>query len=659
MPWWSENRIRMVQNNMRDIDGAMDVDRWVADMVEFGCNTVMFNVGGVTTFYPTALKYQSVTPYLPTGEDKVAEIVSKSHAAGLRVIGRFDFNRAHERFYEAHKDWFFHDKDGHLLRCNDTVTTCLNSWYQQEYAIEILKDALDRYALDGIFFNGFGFASWDYSGNDYGPCHCEACKRRFAAYSGGLELPDTKSPEEPSYEIYEEFKRYCITEMMHKIIDFAHCHSPEVAVCTYTTDGVDIVRNESNCTVGKPYPFLLMQSATNVEQIRHTHPELVCCNCVINATDMRWRYAGVATGLTELRLYEEIAAGGSLDFCTNGPFEGYPDQASLHVAKTVFQYHRENERYYGCLQSQARIAMVRPAAVDANCYNGKAQTGLFRALKEEHLPFDIVLDTALMQSDELRSRYALILLPDAGELEEGLLACLYNNACKVIAMNLTAPLRFKDAQALGVQAIAMEANNEGAYWLMKEKSVFPHFKDKDWMFAFGAVGFAELAEGWTRLMPYMKKGWFGPAERAFGTKETADGGVFVSPNGCMLLLPWNPGALYAQYGYPDHKWVVSDLIDNLAPEARILHTNAHASVELFWDKSGDAMLLQALNLSGFNGTTVEEPVIMPEVRVTVPYVATTFESLKGNAVELEPCGKDSTTVVIHALARFAAVALRA
>ena len=55
MGWWTEKRYRMIQNNLRDIDAGMDVDRYVETLVEFGADVCMVGCGGITSFYPTEL----------------------------------------------------------------------------------------------------------------------------------------------------------------------------------------------------------------------------------------------------------------------------------------------------------------------------------------------------------------------------------------------------------------------------------------------------------------------------------------------------------------------------------------------------------------------------------------------------------------------------
>lgn len=91
MNWWMEKPYRMVQNNLRDIDGAMDVDYEVDMLKKLGANVVQVGCGGISAYGPSQLACQRPTPYLQG--DKFGEIVEKCHAAGIRVIARFDISK--------------------------------------------------------------------------------------------------------------------------------------------------------------------------------------------------------------------------------------------------------------------------------------------------------------------------------------------------------------------------------------------------------------------------------------------------------------------------------------------------------------------------------------------------------------------------------------
>ena len=189
MKWWQDNRMRMVQNNLRDIDGAMDVDALIRELKSFCCNVVMVGASGISTFFPGNLDSDVASPFL--SEDKLGEIVEKCHQAGIRVIARFDFSKTHVRLLEQHPQWYYRGMDGRPVIYNDTAQTCINGEYQQERSLAMIGEVIDRYDVDGIFFNMFGYPTRDYSGVYHGICQCENCKRRFAAFSG-MALPEAE-----------------------------------------------------------------------------------------------------------------------------------------------------------------------------------------------------------------------------------------------------------------------------------------------------------------------------------------------------------------------------------------------------------------------------------------------------------------------------------
>ena len=55
MKWWMEHKFRMIQNNLRDIDGSMDVDLEIAMLKKFHANVVQVGCGGISAFSDTGL----------------------------------------------------------------------------------------------------------------------------------------------------------------------------------------------------------------------------------------------------------------------------------------------------------------------------------------------------------------------------------------------------------------------------------------------------------------------------------------------------------------------------------------------------------------------------------------------------------------------------
>ncbi|WFR62775.1 hypothetical protein P9222_32490 [Paenibacillus amylolyticus] len=45
MNWWSSNQLRLIQNNLREIDAGMNVDLLMKELQEFHANVLMMNAG--------------------------------------------------------------------------------------------------------------------------------------------------------------------------------------------------------------------------------------------------------------------------------------------------------------------------------------------------------------------------------------------------------------------------------------------------------------------------------------------------------------------------------------------------------------------------------------------------------------------------------------
>ena len=82
MPWWLDNNLRMIQNNLRDIDAGMDVQKWFEEIRASHCNCVMVGAGGISSFFPTKLPFQTPSPYLKG--DLLGDIVRICHENGVR-----------------------------------------------------------------------------------------------------------------------------------------------------------------------------------------------------------------------------------------------------------------------------------------------------------------------------------------------------------------------------------------------------------------------------------------------------------------------------------------------------------------------------------------------------------------------------------------------
>jgi hypothetical protein len=181
VPWYRRT-YRWGQTNLTEIDPIRYDDGWWR---EYWRRTrvqgLIVNAGGIVAYYPSKYPLHHRALYL--GErDLYGEIVAAAREEGLVVLARMDSNRADERFYIEHPDWFTVDADGKPYRAGDLYTSCVNSPYYDEYLPAILEEIIERSHPEGFADN-----SWSGLQRDH-VCYCDNCARKFRDKTG-FSLP--------------------------------------------------------------------------------------------------------------------------------------------------------------------------------------------------------------------------------------------------------------------------------------------------------------------------------------------------------------------------------------------------------------------------------------------------------------------------------------
>src|SRR5450759_5529249 len=177
--WWMKEPIRWVQTNLRQTDAGLDAARLVGQLADMRANVVLMGMGGISAYYPTNVEFHYPSPYLPPGRDMFGDVLKEAHARGIRVVGRYDLSKTQKAAYDAHPEWFFRTADGNPVVYNGLYSTCINGGYYRDQAMKILAEGLERYDVDGLFFNMFGNQSTDYSGAYVSLCHCDSCRAAY------------------------------------------------------------------------------------------------------------------------------------------------------------------------------------------------------------------------------------------------------------------------------------------------------------------------------------------------------------------------------------------------------------------------------------------------------------------------------------------------
>jgi hypothetical protein len=602
--WWLKPQ-RMLQTNLREIDATMDIDRYVQEVKEFGANVVLFNTGGIVANYPTDLENHWRNTFMEG--DFLGTVLGRLHREGIRVIGRFDFSKINEKFAAKHPDWLYVSEKGGNVNYNGQVHTCVSGGYQQEYMFKILGEALDRYPLDGVFFNMIGYTTGDYSGNYHGLCQCDNCKRLFREFAD-MELPRTADRNDPAYRKYGEFTRMMTDRQFRRVNGFLKAKRPDLAICTYTSAGVDVIRKESNRALGQgPYHDTEVAKWT---LLTCGERQLACT--AVHFIRIPYRHVAVSPYLTARRIWQQMVNGAWLDFYCIGPLQRQEDRTGLDLAAGIFNFHKDNERWLVNTKSAAQVAIVRQGDSEGR--------GLMQILYENQVPF------AFTQIDSGQlAGYSLVIVPDAGRLDseqcEALDGYVKNGGKLLITKKIP-----KALQCIGpVTFESTRPAEKGAYIRIRpeDRGRFnrPILDKLDLVFLAGDFNVYETqgrVEGLLRLIP---QDMFGPPEKCY-YRKVSDNPALIYNNygkGAAACFTFDIGTHYQTQCHQGHANLVMGAIDNVLGLKRRLEVETSPLVEVTHRKSEDGTFewVGLFNHSGQLNNALHAPVPIDDIRISI------------------------------------------
>ncbi|MBI4877336.1 MAG: hypothetical protein HY822_22140 [Acidobacteria bacterium] len=632
--WWMREPIRWVQTNLRETDAALDPQRFLGEIAGFDANVLLMAMGGISSFYPTQVQFHYQSPYIPKGHDTFGEVLRLAHARGIRVVGRFDLSKARKDVYDAHPEWFFKKANGEPAPYNGLYQACINGGWYREKAVEILTEALERYDVDGLFFNMFSNPSSDYSGNPLGLCQCGNCKRLFRARFG-RELPTRPDAD---YQAFLAGATRTMSETIRKLIKSKRPNAMLVGTSAEITDGVF---SESNTAVRRPLPLWPYASSYNVNRARNSFPEKMAINQCMSFIDFPWRFATVPQAEIRIRLWQNVAHGGAAALNMHGTME-QEDRLALEAARPIYRQLLERKDYYAGQQSAARVILL--GRTRGSRASDNALRGLFRFLSEEHIPFGMTDNL-----DWLGKRDAGLVVA-VGEVPQELEPWVRQGGRLLAATPAAAPFGI-------ARPVKQWKDTQAAYFRIRDHALFPSLKRVNVTFLYG--DFLEV-EGKSPLT-FIPPSLFGPPEFVHvDWKDTDAPGLILRDHGLgkIAWLPWDIGALYYQHSSQAHAGLLRDLADHLLAGGRQLKTNAHPLVEMVLMRQKDRHLLHLINLSGHSQTAYFDAIPMQGIRVQV---AGTFRSARlvatGRELALSRAGAYAEFTV-PALAQYELVELR-
>jgi len=584
--WWLDEPVRLVQTNVREVDSTLDARRLVEQVAEFPANTLLFNMGGIVAQYPTRVAFHYPSAHLPPGHDLFGEVLHEAHARKIRVVGRFDLSKTQKPVFDAHPEWFFRRSTGEPAVYNGLYSACINGGYYREHALRILGEALERYDVDGLFFNMFGNPSADYSGRPMGPCHCDACKARFEVL---YRRPLPESDRDPEYRA---FLAESAREVAATIGELIHRLRPGAAFLTYIAEHTDVIMHESNTSVTRPLPQWPYSASDNVNRSRSSQPDKMVINLCMSFVDYPWRFVTVPPAEVRLRLHQSLAHGGPPALAMLGTMD-QEDRSALLAARPVFQWHARHEDLYVGQRSAARVLLL-PGERDS-------YRGIFRLLSEQHIPFAV-------SDAPAGGAWDLVIAPRGAPAE---LERFVRDGGRLLVAGAVEP-------AFPVRPVVARRPHTQGSWRIHDHALFPSLANTNLLFLDGE--YAELSPLEKPLLTLVPPAMFGPPEKVWVDKLETDipGLAFADiGRGRVAWIPWDVGGLYYRHSSPGHAGLIADVIDSLLPSGRQLRTNAHPLVEVTVMRQfeQDRTLVHLVNASGHADTAYFEPIEMRDVAI--------------------------------------------
>jgi len=581
--WWNREPVRLIQTNLREIDAQMDVEAYVQSMIDCSVNLVLLNVGGIVANYPTQLEFHYRNPFMEG--DLVGELIERLHANDIRVMGRFDFSKVNEEIATQKPEWLFVSEEGQNVNYNGQVHACPSRGYQQEYAFQILEEAITSYPLDAIFFNMPGYQTNDYSGNNYGQCQCEDCLRLFSNGSG-ITRSDVSS------ELFSRMHSY-IKEL-----------DPDIVIATYTTVGVDMVSTESSSWLTSAHEW--NYSATDhVKRTLNSYTDLTPKNLLIGFLAIGFRHIATSPNIAKVWQLQNMLHGGSLNYVFIGPIEDYQDRAYVPILKDMYRFHKTHDKLFTNVQSAAKVALIRG--------NNQEYRGLIKLLSEEHIIFDIIAPDVIGSSRMPRplEDYDTVVLGDIRNMGEELISSIdqyVQNGGKLLTTGFSSvstpdnsgfggggrvayesPESHIQLQCLGVMpSYEFFPQSHSTYLNINDsdRAAFGDEELRDFSLMMMYGDFMKLrtrnsARGFMNLIPHTM---YGPPEKNYFLEDeiTDYPGIVYNEygEGKSIFIPWGLGAQYNFKGHHIHRALFASIMNNVLQAKNTLETNAPHLLEM-------------------------------------------------------------------------------
>jgi len=400
-PWNFNKPVTIYHPNIQEQELAdMDVDRFIRECVQTGAQAVVVSSGGIYAFYHTKVPDHHRS-FVVEKRDLVREITDKAHAAGLYIIARLDFSKVRVAVGDRHPEWLHVESNGEwLLSGKKYYATCPTSLYQNEiFAKPVIEELLCEYDVDGFHLNAEGF-------NGY--CFCENCRKQ-----SGLELNGLTPQNKTAWKAFEQWRGQAFADQMQRYYDWmkaikSNCFfMAELAGLEY----IDWMKDKAFqfTRLGGVFSHILLASG-GIKGARDSRywaamsADIATCagrpliNLKMQMRDIKFGKALVPAKEILMSCYQAIARGSGLKVVHFDLPHHVPDSRWRGIIQEVFHFVDHQRDVMEQYHIYAPVKLIWPEnwmagmPMDSVKKLVEAFSGLYTALAQRHIPFDVSLD---------------------------------------------------------------------------------------------------------------------------------------------------------------------------------------------------------------------------------------------------------------------------
>lgn len=431
---WFQKPMRIVQTLLREPDVEdYDVKELIAYLKATNANCIVMNGGGILDFFRHDHEMANPTPFLKN-RDILAEVTEACHREGIRVIARVDFRGVEKERYDKHPDWFAVDAQGQpYSKSTKLYESCFNGKYRNEYGEYMIRYLLEKYDVDGIWYNSIHAVS---------VCYCAECQAKYKAATGE-EIPKVSEEDvmtAAELKPYWQLKNKWALEHVGKVRDAIKEYGPGKTLSAEIFGmygsrsaffgGIDLY------TVSPYFDFLIGKAFVNDGQdvsyasstirfLKALDPNKPAVLLTMsNRNDLRL----ISEPPVDLQrwLWETVGAGGGLwnALVAGSNPEEFSDRRTIHDAAEAYGFLKDNA---DLLEHQNPVGQVKVFYSKANrdqfndSFSAPMQ-GVERNLLENHVPYAFLPD--LYFNAESLKGVKLLILPDVAPLSDAQIAMI-------------------------------------------------------------------------------------------------------------------------------------------------------------------------------------------------------------------------------------------